>query len=252
MKIRAEQIRAFEAASAQRFEDEMCRHLWEFSPRHCKVIGESGVRTVIRRSMGKATGYGFTTRGAMRLYIDLVFMFGSEFDTDPLFPWAATILRDRGMRDPMARAGRLHAKALEFSDSTAGPDFQYVKEAFKRAQSVRYEDLTSVSDDFEAGCMVKLQAAYPRKYAYVGEPAIRQLVREAIAEAQAWSVSAQPGVLFFVILMFAIGHGFATDPLYPWIERTLRNAGISDPNKRVERLYTKTMTYLDHVIVALA
>jgi hypothetical protein len=55
----------------------------------------------------------------------------------------------------------------------------------------------------------------------------------------------------FINLMFALGHGFATDPQYPWISNTLYNSAVSDPDKRAERLYAKTMVYLDHVLANL-
>ena len=53
-------------------------------------------------------------------------------------------------------------------------------------------------------------------------------------------------------MAFAVGHGFASDPLLPWVERTLQNEALGDANKRVERLYAKSMTYLDEVLANFA
>src|SRR5438093_1018839 len=139
MIIRKAQIGVLEQAMVQSFEKEMGRHLRDFSPNHCDVIGDSGVHTVIQHGMKKAGTYGFSNRGPVRLYLDLMFMFGSEFDTDPQLPWAAGILRDVDVSDQMERAERLHSKSLEYSDAVAGPNFEYAKEAFARARRVRYQ-----------------------------------------------------------------------------------------------------------------
>jgi len=48
--------------------------------------------------------------------------------------------------------------------------------------------------------------------------------------------------------MFAMGHGFATDPLFPWIRTTLNDPLIHDPAQRVRRLVSKIKTYLDAVL----
>jgi len=246
--IRDEQIKVLGDSLVRSFENEMSRHLREFSPGHCQVIGEADLREVIRRGINRASKYGFTHRGPVRLYIDLTFMFGSDFDTDLLLSWAAEILKSGGTADQMDRAERLHAKTLEFSNATAGPKHEYAMEAFRRVRSVRYEDLTLPPGDFESGCLVRLRAGYPRKFDYVGEPAVREMIREAVGKAGSYSISTESGVLLFMTLMFAIGHGFAEDPLFPWISGTLGNGAISDPNKRAERLYSKTMTYLAQVI----
>lgn len=252
MIIRHEQRKALQDAQARNFENEMVRHLHEFSPRHSKVIGDAGVREVVRRGIDNASKYGFTNRGPVRLYLDLAYMFGSDFSIDPLLPWAAEILNSGGTEDQMERAGRLHAKATEFSEVVAGPDYVYAKEAFRRARSVRYEELAPPPGNFESGGASKLRTGFPQKFDYAGEPAVHRMMRQARLKAQSFSISAEPGIMLIATLMFAIGFGCLDDPLFPWISGTLKNEAISDPNKRAERLYSKTMTYIDQVLTNLA
>ncbi len=247
--IKSKQFQAFDAASIRRLENELNRYLWKFNPKHCDVLGKSGVNTVIQRSMKKANSYGFTNKGPMRQYMELVFIFGSDFDTDPIFPWAGRILRDNDKPDQMLRVERLHVKALEYIDATAGEDFRYENEALHLVRSFRYENLAVPHRNFEEGCLDKLQFFYPRKYAYVGEPVLQRLIHAAKEQARDHSVTTQQGILFLAALMFFMGHGFAEDPLFPWIKSTLTDSAIRDPNKRVERLHAKTMDYLDHFLL---
>jgi hypothetical protein len=251
LEIRDEQMAVFEQAALKNFEGEMVEHVKEFTPKHCEVLGERAVRTVVRLGIERAKEYGFTNRGPVRFYIELMFMFGSYFDTDPLILWATEILNDPAIVDQMVRAERLYEKLTDYVEKVAGPDNEFVKEALHRASQQRLEDLSVRAENFENEMIVRLAANYPQKCNYVGEPALRKLILLGLALANKHSVSKNTGKVLLIGLMFAQGHGFATDPQLPWIERTLTNPAITDPNKRIERLYSKTMTYLRHVLASL-
>ena len=48
--------------------------------------------------------------------------------------------------------------------------------------------------------------------------------------------------------MYSFGHGFAKDPLYPWISSTLNDDRIVDAAAREERLEKKAINWLDNVL----
>jgi hypothetical protein len=251
LTIRKEQMAVFEQASFKDFEGKMVEHLREFTPRHCEIVGEPAVRTVIRMGIERAMRYGFTNRGPVRFYIELMFMFGSYFDTDPLMLWAAEILNDPVIVDQMVRAERLYEKLADYVEKVAGPENKFVKEALRRASQQRFEDLSVHMENFESETIARLATNYPQKCKYVGEPALKKLIPLGLELANRHSVSTNAGKVLLVGLMFTQGHGFATDPQLPWVSATLNNSAISDPNKRIERLYSKVMTYLDHVLAEL-
>jgi hypothetical protein len=241
-------MNAFEDGARRNFEEEMVRHVKQFTPKHAELLGEGGTRSVVQFAMDRASRHGFTMRGPCRLYIDFVFMFGSDFDTDPQFPWAGAILSDAGTPDQMAKAERLHQESIAYVDAVAGPNYEYSINAFKRARRVSYEDLARPIADLESSSVAGFRAIFPEKYAYVGDSALRQLTREAVEKARMHSVSSQAGILVFAFLMFALGHGFAADPHHPWIASTLAQPPAGDPNRRAERLHSKAMIYLDRVL----
>ena len=74
----------------------------EFSPPLFKAVGEEQMRKAIRFGIGRADSYGFTFRGPVRLYLELMLLFGSHFDTDPQYPWAAGDSDKPGRRSPDA------------------------------------------------------------------------------------------------------------------------------------------------------
>jgi hypothetical protein len=120
LEIREEQMAVFDQAARKTFEDEMVEHLAEFVPKQCEVIGEQQVRKVIQLGVERARIYSLTNRGPVRFYIELMFVFGSDFDTDPLLSWAAEILGDV-LTNQMAKAGRLYEKTNDYLEKVSGP-----------------------------------------------------------------------------------------------------------------------------------
>lgn len=246
--LRKTQMEAFQKASSKSFEDAMVRHLQKFSPPHYKVIGEAGAREVIQLGIQRAQEYQWTFRGPVRFYIEMMFMFGSAFDTDPQLPWVRGILRNDHIRDQMERSEQLYEKTMDYLDKVGGPQGAYAKRALRSIRKRADEPLSFAPEVFEHDMLREMQRIYPEKYAYVGEEALRDLIRKGVECAESYSVGTGHGATLFVVLMFAVGHGFAEDPLFPWISTTLKNEKILDPEKRVQRLESKSITYLDHVL----
>ena len=247
MRIRREQILAFEEVRMPDFENEMVAHLEGFSPLHSQSLGDEGIRRLIRMGTARAKNHGMTYRGSVKFYIETVILLGIDFDTDPQYPWPGAILRDARMPDQMQRADRVHEWLMELLERVGGPDRQYAKQALRRARNMPYESIPVSSPDFDDEAIRQMRNNHPEKVAYLGEAILRRLIPRAVEETKKYAVSTDLGVSLFLALMFALGHGFAGDPKYPWVAGTLTNPAIIGPEKRLERLYSKTMTYLDHV-----
>lgn len=83
MIIRKEQMEAFDRLPFQNFENEAIEHARKFAPKHCEVLSEDTTRTAVRAGIQRAGRYAFTGRGPVNLFLDLMFLLGSEFDNDP-------------------------------------------------------------------------------------------------------------------------------------------------------------------------
>ena len=86
LSIRPEQMAAFEQAALKRFEDEMLAHIKTYFPNHWRIIGEAQLRKVIQYSVSQAEQYGLTTQREVCLYLNLMLLLGSDFDTDIQLP----------------------------------------------------------------------------------------------------------------------------------------------------------------------
>lgn len=244
--IRQEQTEAFRQHHLHKFENEMVEHSKEFAPPLCKIIGDLQVRVAVSAAMRKAIGYGFTNKGPIRLFVEMTFLRGSFFDTDPQYKIVGDILRAAG--DQMLRAEQIHRGYLEYMQTVSGPGAIYVHKALSELPALARTPLLFSADDFVPGLLREMTRIYPQKAAYVGEPGLTALVREARSEAERYRLTTVRQATLFVVLMFAFGHGCTSDPLYPWISHTLRDPRIASPAARAERLEKKALTWLEHVL----
>lgn len=244
LTIRREQMGVFRLTAYHHFEEEMVLHIKQFTPRHAKIVGEASVRRVVGTGIERAKEYGLTNRGPVRFFIECMFMFGSDFDTDPQYPWNGEILNDPNLLGQMERGDRLYDKVMDYVDKVIGVDYILEEEAIKRASALRFQDVQMPEVNFEGELLSHLKHIYPQKYEYVGDPALQALIRGGNELAKTCAISLPVGVAVLVGLMFTFGHGCVSDPQFPWMAKALHNASIVDPNKRIERLYSKMITYL--------
>ncbi|MBZ5626545.1 MAG: hypothetical protein LAQ69_48870 [Acidobacteriia bacterium] len=90
--IRQQQMAAFAQAAVKSFDDRVVIHLNKFFPEQCGTLGEPQLREFIRYGVERANTYGIVAERDVCKYIDLMAVFGRDFDTDPRLRWAGVIL----------------------------------------------------------------------------------------------------------------------------------------------------------------
>lgn len=238
-------MKAFEEAAFLRFEEQMVLHGHGFSPKLCEVIGDRQLRVALRQARLRATGHGFTFRGPLRLYVEMMFLCGSDFDTDPQFPAVGRILRTPG--DQMARAEQLYGLVLDYQKKVAGTNLVFTRKALNDLLALIQNLPAFSSTNFLPGMLREMHRVYPQRAEYIGDPALTALIREGQTKARQYDFPIR-GEVLIVTLMSAFGHGCIDDPLYPWIANTLNDERIVSASARAERLEKKAATWLKHVL----
>ena len=83
-------------------EDRALRHLRKCIPDVCDSLSEAELRRIIRWGRSRSRGHGIEREVDFFRYLNLMFMFGFAFDTDPTYPWAArTLSMDKPSRAKM-------------------------------------------------------------------------------------------------------------------------------------------------------
>ena len=111
LTIRQAQFAVLSQLEVRKFEEWMLAHLRQFFPQQSSAMGESRLREAIQYGIERAATYDVTTRRDVCKYIDLMIVFGRDFDTDKRFPWAGEILGKR--RNPSAKIRALHEAAQQ-------------------------------------------------------------------------------------------------------------------------------------------
>jgi integrase len=248
LRIHREQVEAFRQAAGRSFEDRMVEHLRSFAPQHCEALGVEAVRRFIGVGRGRAGAHGFTLCGPLRLYLELMLMLGSDFDTDPLFPWAGGVLCDPEMPGEVARASALHTRVRRYVRAVAGPRLVHAWRALEAVCASRAETAPPLGPGFDDAMIARLEATHPQKCRHAGGDALRALVERARGEARARSLDTDAGQAIFVVLAFTLGHGFASDPQYPWAAATLEAPAPSAPDARAARLWSRALLFLDQML----
>jgi hypothetical protein len=247
-QIQGRQIAIFRRTAASAFEEQMVEHCAELSPRLAAAPGRPQLLTVVRAAIARAAGHGFTLMGPVRLFIELGFLFGSAFDTDVQYPWARACLARSRETSPggpdleqMDCASGLHGASMDAQQAIRGPDDSHVEAALRRLLRLAEEPSPDHVADLPALGLAALEHVHPEKYAFVGEPALRELIAAGTEEAAHHGLTAPRDVLLLVGVMFACGQGCTRDPLHAWIGETLRDATIATPDLRARLLEERAL-----------
>lgn len=244
--IRTEQMNVFKKTALLSFEDEMVEHLAKFSPPLYKVVGEEQMRKVIQLGMSQVAKYGFTYRGPIRLYLELMLLFGSYFDTDPQYPWAAEIFINQESGAQMQRAKFLYEKALDYQEKVVGPDDGYLLEALKKNILFLRHPLSVTPENYLQDILKEIAQIYPQKTSYVGIKGLEAIIRKGIEGAQRQRLGSMRGMTVVIILMFVLGHGCGGDPIYSWIIKILNDKDITEREGKIQDLEKHLLSWLEY------
>jgi hypothetical protein len=111
--IRAEQMAALVAAGVERG---AIAHLRNCIPDICATLSEQELRDIVRWARKRCRRYGVERDYDFFRYLNLMFMFGFEFDVDPQYGWAARTLTAKGLH-PSAKIDLLMDHAMVFCSS---------------------------------------------------------------------------------------------------------------------------------------
>ncbi len=246
LKVRAEQMKAFEAQALRAFEDEMVTHSTDFAPHLSAVLGDAQLRVAVRAAIAKAEEYGFTLRGPIRLFVEFTFLFGSGFHDDPFYPVICEVLRSE--TDEMTKADRLHEWHNEYLDKVAGPANINVSRALQSVDEFARNTPAALERNFDDEILNGIARAFPEHATSIGENSLRALMAEGKEEAAIYGFMTARGKALLIILKASFGHRCTDDPLYPWIRQTLADPQIADAAARAQRLERKSLTWLGHVL----
>jgi hypothetical protein len=92
LTIRRAQLEILARRNDAGAEDRALRHLRNCIPEVCASLSEDELRGIVQWGRKRSLSYGVDREVDFFRYLNLMFMFGFQFDTDPRYPWAARTL----------------------------------------------------------------------------------------------------------------------------------------------------------------
>jgi hypothetical protein len=249
LAIRDEQMAVLRREAMRGFKDRTVERLRSFAPRHFEQPGEIGVRRAVDVGVEQAFAYGLTAESAVHFYIEMMFILGSGFDKDPMFPWAGQILNDATIVNQHEKSDRLYDKTSDYLSRSLGKSNEYYYSALRRIRQeflgaeVRLDSMRL--DNYAAAAFYKM---YPEKCAYLGDTVVRILAARGARKAISHGINSDQGSFVLGTLMFLLGCDVCHDPLHPWVGEALAKDNPLTADERVERLYEGGASALDHCL----
>jgi hypothetical protein len=248
LTVRNELVQAFERRAFDQFVDELVERAWGYSPRLCKTLSDEELERAVRQTIERAATHGFVQRGAVRFFLETSIALGSEFDSDPQYPWAAETLGSEQFWSPMDKADALHSRVASYVERVQPSARAALEQLHAVANGPRQFERASLAHDLEQ----LLREVHPEKVKALGDVALSSAVAAGLERAQALGFE-QPRAGFVVVALgFAFGHAFERDPFLPWIQRTLQptNQAERAPARVAERLERRAMIWIEAVLKA--
>jgi hypothetical protein len=250
MIIRDAQIETLKKVAVDSYVLQLADHCKDFSPHLCKTLKDSELHEAIRKGIDWAEAHGFTQRGPVRFYIDMMIVLGSNFDTDPQYPWTAEVLTNTKNSDQMALAEILHNRAQDYLEKVNGETNIHSLKALKDLSELYKRGVKFQLQDFEQNMLYMMKEIHPRKIAETDEESLVQLFINAKKKAKEhYGFQEARSLGLMAVLMFSFGHQCDTDPFLPWISRTLSRIGEVEPETVAGDLEHRARIWLDAVLL---
>lgn len=118
LRVREEQLRLLEADARAGFLERLVRHFRRTWPEKAQALG-GNLRPFLDNGLERAWGYGLTREVDVVRFINLMFVWGPDFDVSPGCRWAWQILHDPTLSGPVKVHQLVHRTSQELRQKEA-------------------------------------------------------------------------------------------------------------------------------------
>ena len=237
------QMKVFNQSALRSFEDKMLLHLRSFSPLLAKSAGEDRLRKTVQIGIHQAQGYGFTLRSSLQLYLELMLVFGTHFDSDPKYQWLRPYIVGFDGINERERKRLLYWHSTLYMDNVYGATGSHAIEVGGRVCWLNKQYLEALGRDFFSLGLNFLSQLQPQQWVYLNETVARVLLEQAVADSNRFGLADPAGAPLLLCLQFLFGHRVIDDPMFPWVSATLVANDLTGSDK-VTQLLQRTQGFI--------
>lgn len=237
--IRQEQQEQLKRYALEQYAERTLQQFRRYFPRHCQIIGDGPMRNMILLGVERAKRYGILGECNVVLYTSLMLLFGSYFDEDPQYPWAAAALGDASLSTEAQQAERLYDRGVQEWQLMAGENNMDLVRALARSRKLSYEEIAGTP---ASGLIEFFKTQHPEKARSLGDARMDGLIRKSRRRASKHGLTTPATQVVVSGIAFFVGAGFDEDPMYPWAKDTLASKDLK-PDEKARALHRHTMEY---------
>jgi hypothetical protein len=235
MIITNQQLKAFQQVSfnTQGFVDYMLTHLKKHFPVQSRLLQDERLTNFIKAGMVQAGSWGFVTTYQYCLFIDVMVMLGSGFDSDIQIQWFRQILERRTL-DADDKIDLLYQETMTYLDAVVGKGMVFPMKQLEYMANLPESKMAGQKPGpgFEEDLVNELSKLWPQKYHASGKANLIKLVASGIQQAGAYGLKGENSIAYFIHLQFVFGHQIDKDPLYPWVRELMEATGEYSEEKK--------------------
>ena len=213
--IRSSQMETLNANSMNQYKAELCRHLKYYDPHLCETAGDEALEKTVHFGLKRAHECGFTQRGPIRTYLEIMLSLGSDFHRDPQFFWLKTWLQPQDRYQEMDRARYLQFHVVRYLDVVQDGKGENRIEALRKIQQGTLDQLIEIGSNDTAKAIRWLESIHALKCRFIGRSPLESLIELAREEAIKAELKEPEGFLLLLGFMFIHGSGVLRDPMHP-------------------------------------
>jgi len=234
---------AFKQAAIHQFIDEMVEHLSQWGRPYSISMGVPALRNIATTGLQRSNMHGFRDAISAKLFIELAMLFGSEFDVDPLLPWASHSLNSMKYLSEHELAFELFRRSTDYLTDVFGPSGIYARNAIELGMGYQLDDFPDDNESFVEKMLDLLGMIYPQRLAIAGKDAAISFVEQCRISISSWSACVPKSAAVVTCLSFTLGYGALRDPRFPKIRQILDSTNM-EPSLRTTTLFSFLQNYL--------
>lgn len=182
-------------------------------PSLVRLLAKDEFRLFIEQGIILANKSGYTQRGPVRLYLDMLIIFGVDFEQDSLFQWLKIEREDVSQ---IEKSISLYTFLNKYFDDVYGENSVFFKDSLEKFLTLNVKDLyISIGGDNKA-LHEFLQNIYQQRYDFYGPDFINNLIASSEQYCKRYGLIEDSYKSYLILIMFLFGRSLDQDLLRRW------------------------------------
>jgi len=220
--------------------------LAQLYPKRHELVGEKAFQNFVRLAIEKSFAYELLADREVNGLLTMMYHLGSNFDKDPLFPWARFEPATTTSNDSFARLNTVYHKFIAQHKAIHGENNESMKITLQQLLAMDFFDLAPL--DTDKTILDHLVKIFPQRAEAISRNILSsELIPAARSKSLGYALDPNYGPPLMAVLIFMHGTGFDTDPLFGPLCEILEQRST---HNREQILFSKYQQYASTIFAS--